>query len=167
MKIFSVRYCLKRYYLKKKIIIGLLFVIFTNNSFSQESDWRSQLPHHVYDFSQKYDKYLRGIVHVESDSGKFKNGDDGKSFGMMMIKIEAYKDVVSVYPKFRVDNPQERLLNDNDYNLIIGTIYLYLLHQKLRDIELAVIAYNVGISTVLKFETGKKYLKRVKRRIKD
>lgn len=120
-------------------------------------------PPEVLIFKNQNPKLLQRIEEVESDNGKFRIGDDGKSLGVMMVTLEAYYDVIKEYPDLEAENPETFLMNDY-YNRLIATCYLFILYKKLNDIDLAIIAYNAGIGTVYKYLAGQKYLNKVKKR---
>jgi len=98
------------------------------------------------------------IAGVESSWGVSRIGDNGESLGVMQIKFKTAKwflaeklDIIIKDKKLR-----KMLLNDDEFNINLGCLYLQYLMNKFNGNYLkAILAYNVGASSVHKH--GLKY----------
>lgn len=115
------------------------------------------------DWAKKYGKankiptaYVLAMIMQESagDAGVF--GDGGKSIGLMQIQRAALIDTGLDY--------DWNELTDAEKNIEVGTKYLGILQKDLKDLRLAIAAYNVGVGNVKnnkKREAGQAYLESV------
>ena len=97
----------------------------------------------VYTESQRYslDPYL--IIAVIISESTFKNHQcsDMGALGLMQIKPSTAKIIAA---KWGMYWPGDRALSDPDFNIRLGTAYLFELLMKFKDIGEAVTAYNIG-----------------------
>jgi len=153
----------------KKIIAILLFLLMPNIALALEPIQAATLKS-AFSIGQSigYPEIIQGIVYQETHCGLFKNRknlhhDDpniyNRYFGVMQIKIGAFKDV-NRYFKLGIDlTPHEveyHLQNDDRFNITIATLYIkYLMDYFDGDVDKTILAYNIGMSVVRKH--GLKY----------
>lgn len=94
-----------------------------------------------------------GICWVESRLGLYNYGDDGKSLGVMQVRLGTLKHVDKLYKlglsERYNDNELRNMLRFNvRFNILIGVLYLKWLVSKMKDYRLAVDAYNKGFGKV-------------------
>lgn len=161
-----------------KILMVLFFLfLFSETSFAQTVD--------VVAIAREegskvgYEREILGILKQESDNGMHprvlakKCSDNDDSCGNMQVSISTAKFVIEdLLHMEKMTNSQikRELINNDRLNIQIGSAYYKYLVDSLKDRDLAILAYNVGIGNVIKHGTRfdpNNYLKSVKRHMKN
>jgi len=141
------------------IVIVVMFVPVRAISNSEVVKKEINLDRVVEYVAKKYnvdDKLIKAIVYVESGNGRFLIGDRNRqwkyqSYGVMQVKLSTARFVAGYFKLNWVNDLsdeqlKDRLLNDNLFNVTIGTLYLkYLMKATGGDVVKAVRAYNRGL----------------------
>ncbi len=73
-----------------------------------------------------------------------------RSYGVMQVKVTATRDVLTEYSELGVLRADEeiiaRLLSDDEFNIRIASKFLLQLSAKVKTMDRALVAYNVGLS---------------------
>lgn len=170
------------------IIILFLLTIITPISFAfalSLTDYQKKILNISYGYGKKYfyggGEIVQGIAFQETLLGLLKNNKNNHShekdiekqyFGIMQLKICAFKDVNRYFKlklKLTPDEIVDRLKKDDEFNIYIGTLYLKYLFQYFdRDIDKTILAYNIGMGFVkrngLKYDPNQ-YIKNTKIKI--
>ncbi len=101
--------------------------------------------------------------------GLYSSGGKSGALGLMQVKYESALEVARSV-KVKIDSPKD--LFDPEKNLMVGTAYLLRLIAKYKNLQHALIAYNVGIGVLdEKLKSGaplpKKYYNLIVREYKD
>jgi len=101
--------------------------------------------------------------------GIYSSGGHSGALGLMQIKYESAKEVASSVG-VKINSPQD--LFDPEKNLMVGTAYLLRLIAKYKNLQYALMAYNVGYGALdVKLKSGaplpKKYYNTIMKEYKD
>lgn len=110
---------------------------------------RAQSRKHNYDW-----KLILAIIRVESQFDARARSHKGAR-GLMQVLPSTAK---WLSPKLGLEYAGRDSLYDPEYNVKLGTSYLYMLHQRFGDIEKAIVAYNRGPDGLTRYlRQGRKF----------
>jgi len=117
---------------------------------------------------------IQAMVLQESSAGAGgRIGDDGNSIGVMQMKPSTAKWVTGKYtwlPQYENNYEYAQALLDDNYALLIGSLYFKECYKASHNWRRAVVCYNSGLRGASKMSVAKinsnKYLHNVKRRLK-
>ena len=161
--------------LEKKVKI---LDIIQKNQIGFTGDEVSNLTDVVYDESQRFsiDPYLILAMIISESTFKNHQCSDMGALGLMQIKPSTGKIIAA---KWGMEWHGDRVLSDPDYNIRLGTAYLFELLMKFKDVGQAVTAYNIGETATNEylswglvppgqyFERVRKIYHRLRRNIED
>lgn len=147
-----------------RIIIFIIISLIPFNAFAL-SNYQKQVAKIAFKYGKEigFPELVQGIAYQETKFGKYKNYKnlhhnypiDKQYFGIMQIKLCAYYDVKKFKKlkySFTKTEIVDKLKNDDEFNIMIGTYYLeYLLKYFNNDIKKAILAYNFGLGNVKKY----------------
>jgi len=114
---------------------------------------------------------LLGISWSQYIIGDIDNSFGRRSYGRMQIQLATAHFIIEWYRLERYVTEEEliaRLIVDNEYNIILGSLYFKYLYKRFNNWDAAVVAYNRGPNWVDRnYEkvSGNKYLRAIRQLI--
>lgn len=158
----------------QKILLILSLVISTILilvALSNAKELSSQQNEYIKIYSKQYigkhpqwSSLMKAIIKVESDNGQFKVGQLDPSFGIAQMKLETARAVGKLS---HIQLPEgdvelcELLLNNDKIAIRLEAAYLGYLWHFFNNLDLTIIAYNVGEGKVINSLIHHKYLSKV------